>query len=586
MKNSKIKNIGGTPYIWVDGEIIPSVAYMTYFEERHDYKDFANIGFNLYSVSISLATQPINAGSGAMPYESGVFDKKGEADFSAVDESINEILKHCPNALIFPRIYICPPQWWIDENPEHTISVPHDKRRESLYSDKFREDASDWLRQLIEHLKPCDNIIGYHISGGNTQEWFHLDLTAGYKPETLPFFNKFLEKNYPNLYPAKSLPPLDAIGTDGVIDNELTRAFLQFANDEVAYTVEHFCKVAKEAVEYKQIVGVFYGYIFEVDNVLWGTHSQHILLESENIDFFSSPNSYAHLRPLGDDWGDMMAVDSVKLHNKMCFIECDVRTCLSTYPGVARKSFDPDGIYNNPLWLGPPTDELSTFAIRKSLARQLTHTHGLWWFDMFGHWFSSEMMMNEMAISKKVYTEASGRNLYHTDNEVAFFVDEKIYQKVGLRHPLASIGERRFPLGKMGAPYSAFLLSDFNNIDWANTKFKAVIVHGYNKEIEETLNKYGIKPLFLTEEKPNPSIEEYREYLTECGVFIYNQTPDVFYLGNGFVGIHAASEGEKNILFPEKLKFTDTETEKVYETDKLTLSLKQYETRLFKIEKI
>ena len=201
MKTSKIILKNQNPVLQIDGEEFPSCAYITYFEERNDYKAFAERSFRIYSISISFADQPINTASGFKPYLGGVFDEKGKADFSVVDNSIKEILKACPYAYIFPRIYVCMPQWWIDENPTETVDVPRGKKREIIFSHKFRTDAAKMLKDLIEHLKSCpesDHIFGYQISGGNTQEWFNLDLKGSYCENSLYYFNEYLKKKYPN----------------------------------------------------------------------------------------------------------------------------------------------------------------------------------------------------------------------------------------------------------------------------------------------------------------------------------------------------------------------------------------------------
>ena len=84
MLESKISADHGNAYFDLDGRKLPACAYITYFEERSDYRAFAEIGYKLYSVSISTATQPINASSGFVPFERGVFDNQHAPDFSAV----------------------------------------------------------------------------------------------------------------------------------------------------------------------------------------------------------------------------------------------------------------------------------------------------------------------------------------------------------------------------------------------------------------------------------------------------------------------------------------------------------------------
>ena len=475
------------------------------------------------------------------------------------------------------------PEWWIKENPEHTISVPNGKRRESLYSDKFREDAAEMLRTLIEHFKSFsakDHIIGYQISGGNTQEWFHLDLGGGHQPETLPFFNAYLKKHSPALYPADTLPPLDELNGKNLIKSPLLKAFLRFASEEVAETVELLCRTAKKATDNKQIVGVFYGYT-----------ALSKLLDSPYIDFFSSPNSYINMRALGIDWPDMMPADSLKLHGKMCFMECDIRTHLTRSPESSRKGSDPLHYYSESVWTGPPTEDLSVSAVRKSLARQLTHKHGLWWFDMFGHWFSSDGIMAEMNRSLNLYSDTLSSCSYDIKSEVAVFLDETAFSSVGKNYPTASSpGHLRLALGETGTPYSLYLLSDFDKIDFKTEGYKAVVFNvpyddGAVTRAAEKLNDSGVNYIKVSPENPLFSTDELIGFYKQSGVFVFSETKDIFYAGNGFVALHAAFTGEKSIAFPEKVRITDTETGAKAEGQKFSMHLNQFETKLYKVEK-
>ena len=300
MKPSKIELINGNPVLCIGDEKLPACAYITYFDERNNYEDFTSEGFRLYSISISLASQPLNTLSGFIPYIGGVFDKKGEADFSSVDESVEMVLNACPNAYIFPRIHVCMPEWWIEENPTETLLVPHGNYRESLCSEKFREAAAEMLTELIEHFKKApysDNIIGYQISGGNTQEWFHLDQKGAHSENTLPYFNKHLQNKHPGSPEVKELPSLDEVNESVLIENPLLTEYLRFASDEVAKTIDYLCLATKKAVDYSQIVGVFYGYTCEVNDPYYGTHALTKVIDSPNAHFID--NILPHAKYMG-----------------------------------------------------------------------------------------------------------------------------------------------------------------------------------------------------------------------------------------------------------------------------------------------
>ena len=588
MKQSKVIFQNGNPFLSVDDKIMSPCAYITYFEENNDYQAFSDNGFRIYSVSVALANQPINTASGFCPHAGGVFDKKGVADFSHVDAAIARIIESCPDAYIFPRIYVCMPEWWILENPTETTPVPHGKRREALYSQKFREDAAKMLCELIDHFKEffaSEHIIGYQISGGNTQEWFHLDLNGSFCENALPYFNEYLAQN--GFSAANKLPDIEKRKECEIITDPLISAYIRFANDSVAQTVEFLCKTAKEKTEYKQIIGVFYGYTMEIAHYpLWGSHSLSKLLDSPYIDFFSSPNSYADGRSLGIDWPDMMPVDSVKLHGKMCFIECDIRTFLTKLPNESRAGCDPYNVYVGDVFKGPPTEQLSVWAVRKSLARQLTHKHGLWWFDMFGHWYSTPSLMQEMKRALSLYNRKDFNDCEFS-NSVAVFLDETAYAKVGEKHPaFRSIRTMKSVIGSAPAPYSVFLASDFDEIDWQNSTYKAVLflIPGESEFVsraQEKLSDAGISTLAISAQQPLFSCDTLVEFYKKSGVFLYCDSKDVVYSGNGFFALHSASDGQKHIRFPKPLKCTDVENGDVYIGDQITFECQKFETKLF-----
>lgn len=589
---SKIICTGNAPQLFVDGSILPACAYITYFEENNDYKEFANRGFRLFSVSLALADQPINATSGFNPHQGGVFDRKGQADFSFMDAAISRIIEVCPDAYIFPRVYVSMPQWWIEENPTEVVPVAHGKQREALYSQKFREDAAQMLQQVIAHFQSFPfsrNIIGYQISGGNTQEWFHLDLNGSFHKNALPYYNQYLVKN--GLSPAEALPDLEAVNHSCAVLDPMQSAYIRFANESVAETIDYLCKTAKEAVAHRQVIGVFYGYTMEISNrPLWGSLSLASLLDSPYIDFFSSPNSYVSSRALGIDWPDMIPVDSIILRKKMCFMECDIRTHLTKVPSQVRPGCDPYHIYTNAVWAGPPTEALSVSAIRKCLGRQLTHKHGLWWFDMFGHWFATDKLMAEMERSLELYQHQDPTLSWDAPGEVAVFLDETATSYIGKQHPAyTAVKDMRIPLGATGAPYHVYLFSDFDRIDWKSTSYKVALflIPKEDPLIEaakKKLDSLGIASLGISGEKPTYSSGELRSFYSKNGVFLYSNSDDVVYAGNGYVCFHAATEGEKTLSFPVPLKCTDLVSGSQTVTNHLCFFAEQFETRLYRVE--
>ncbi len=594
MTKSRIVKKNGNSFFEINGELFPTLAYITYFEENNDYADFAALGNRLFSVTVSFAKQPINARSGFLPNAFGIFDNKGYPDFSSVDNSVKLILEKCPNAYIFPRVYVCMPQWWIDENEKEVIDVWHGKKREALYSEKFRKDGAKMLSQLIDHVNStdyADRIFGYQISGGNTQEWFHLDLKGGYHKNALPYFNEYIEKYHPELEKCESLPNINATFADGIITDPHLSAYFEFASESVAQTIECLCKTAKQKDNYEKVIGTFYGYSLEVIYPLWGTHKLSKLLDSEYIDFFASPNSYAFSRALGEEWGDMMPAESVKLHNKLCFMENDIRTLFSKAPGKVREGSDPYNIYTDSVWKGPETEELSASALRKSFARQITHKNGLWWFDMFGGWFASKKLKDEIKICQQLYCELDEKMATDFEAEVAVFIDEKQYSKLSSKDPAAVCAKRvRDTIAKSGVPHHTYLIEDFKKLEQNGFNYKAV-VFAIPLESEEIIKAVDfcetneIAYLKFNRERFSLTADEYREFFKQSGVWCYLETKDIFYLGNGFCAIHAVEEGTKKIRFPREAEITFVcENGETIKANELKFEMKKFETRLVKLK--
>ena len=172
MITSEIKLINGRPILFVDGQKTPAAAYITYFDERSHCADFANVGYELYSLCASFTSLPLNANTGFSPLF-GIFDVKGKPDFSEFDKNVRQIVAACPTAKIFPRVRISMPQWWVDEQPDECCRSNDGRLREAIFSEEFKTTGSEMLREYIAHVQNsdyADNIVGYQVAGGFTEE--------------------------------------------------------------------------------------------------------------------------------------------------------------------------------------------------------------------------------------------------------------------------------------------------------------------------------------------------------------------------------------------------------------------------------
>ena len=57
---SQVKQVDGQPTLFVNGEAVPEMAYITYKTANNRYKNFAKAGIKLYSVNLNFSELPIN----------------------------------------------------------------------------------------------------------------------------------------------------------------------------------------------------------------------------------------------------------------------------------------------------------------------------------------------------------------------------------------------------------------------------------------------------------------------------------------------------------------------------------------------
>ena len=555
---SEVRMHGGVPTLFVNGEPFPAAAYMTYLEPYNQYDSFAAAGYNLFSMPVLFAGRWISMTPDMTPFGKGIFDRKDRSDFTVLDASVQKILDACPDALIFPRINMSMPAWWIEEHPD---CLDGTGSRESLYSDVWREDASQMLRELIRHVRASSygaHIVGYQIAGGNTEEWFHFDMNAGTSACAEQGFASYMQTWYPD-EKYTGLPDLSPLQTKNTVchrSQPLAR-FLEYASVRVADSIAYFAHVAKEETGNTVAVGTFYGYSLEVTSSLYGTHALELLLESADIDFICSPNSYIGTRDPNADWTEMYAADSVRLHGKLCMQECDVRTHLTRLLGECAPEIDPTHQYTAPIWRPLASREDALQQIRKTFCRQLVKGNGFWWFDMWGGWYEDEAIMRDMETYRALYADslASDRS---SVAQLAVFVDESAYPYLTEHRLRYAASNQRLQLGYLGAPYDLYNIGDFDEVcgQYRAVLFLSPVKTPALREAVARCKADKIPFLMPRANKTTYTAKQLRAFCRANGVHVYSETDDVLYANAQHIALYAATEGKKTITLPQDARLT------------------------------
>ena len=594
MLKSCIRIIDEKPTLFVDDSPVAAMAYTTYFEERSCCKDFIKAGYRIFFVNASFTTAPINSKSGFSPFEIGIFEDRENPDYSELDNAIYKILDICSDAIIFPRINISMPKWWVNSNPTEVTMTQNAGPREALFSEKFRSDATKMLSDTVNHVKKqsyAPRIGGWQICGGMTQEWFHHDLNGSLGEAAKNPYKKWLKENF-NADNASLPSETDFVFTDCCEQtNENAKRYSYFSDEEVAKSIDLFAKTIKEETDFEQIVGTFYGYTFEGTTPLFGSHALRKIIDSPNIDFFSSPNAYTNSRAFGMDWADMMPVDSLKLHKKLPFIECDIRTYLTTGVQEARPGKYPDDIYKTKgksLWAGPPTPKLSREALRKSFAHQLTKNSAIWWFDMWGKWYDDPLLMKDIQKYIEIYNEDLTNSNASSSAEVVFFADEKSWANMLKSSPqLNAIKNTRTAMGNAGAPYDIYMVEDAEKVlsNYKAAVFPFSLPSEEGKKAQELCDRLHIPYLKATPDHCELTAKDIRFFYESKKIHLFCKLNEVIYFGNGYVALHSKKAGLKSIKLDKNYNITPVfgAKTKTKNADKITFFLKKCGTALFKI---
>lgn len=524
---AEIRKYLGTLRLFVNGEILPPDAYITYHTDKNRYDDFADAGYKLYSMPVFFSSKTLNENSQAPCFGYPIFDGD-EPDWQALDEDFYKVLAACPDALIFPRINVSLNEKWERENPDELCDEGMvELHRPCFSSDKWAEETMRLYGLALDHIEAsdyADHVIGYQFAAGNTEEWFPHDMKGSIGKRSREKFAEYCKEN--NL--------------DDSIDN-----YFAFLSDIVAKRICDLATFTKEKVGRDKLVGTFYGYTFECPSRTTCHHSLDRVLACPDIDFLCSPVSYGKNRELGRDHGCMLPCDSLREHGKLYFAENDTRTHLTVvpYPDIP--------YFQNPVF-NPKRFDDTVEMLKLHYARALIHGYAHWWFDMWGGWYADETYMAEMREFLEISKDAINKPMGSL-SQIAVFVDEKSYKYLP-GGALAYVA--REMLGKIGAPYDCYLASDYERV---KERYSVVVlIDAYRTPLAESIisdaEKRSVGCFVITAENVHAEPSLLREFCRARGVHIYTDCDAVVYANESYLFVHAAGSELPEIKLPEGKK--------------------------------
>ena len=632
MPVSTIVSNGTLPVLTINGEEVAPCGYMSYQAEKADYAGFVRAGYRLLFVPVYAGDRGINPFSGIRPFYPGFWKGEDSYDFSAAENVFRLAIGDSKpgEVWLIPRLMLEPPTFWEKAHPDELCrDAAGASVHQSYSSEVWLRDTSKAMRAFQDWLDASgldEYVAGWQLACGWTEEFMrpmtHPMQLTDYSVTSLKAWRAFLKDRYGTVDALNASWKSTYTGFDEIsvptpalrlyVPDEgrgipaQTRDYNRFRSVETANALVWLAGEAKRITGGQRVIGAFYGYA----GTRFGHDAIDIVLGSRDVDFLASPFAYDTGRAPGTDWVLQGVLGSCRLHGKVWFTECDVRTHLSRPISEAMPRANPVGNtqYDGPIWLGPQDEETAVDQLKKTIAKTISCGAAMWWFDMWGGWFRTPAYMECIRRSLRLYRQQA---------------KEKSAAKVALVYDTYAGGQYADTVGispllqrmaASGAAFEQYALNDFELLDpnyfravvfmnvetkidgtgrWRNGGRSLVYVNcsgddqgsgGYSARLEEgSVRVHEDWQEYRFDAVPAPSA--LREAFLAAGAHIYVYTDDIVYAYGTMVAIHAATDGEKRIYLPRRAALIDAFTdEKPEPCEHFTdFYMKKGETRVFTV---
>ncbi len=539
----EVKRVNGAPTLVVDGELTPFYAYARpdYNYYTWDYEpQMVNSGIDLYVVRQG------SLGKGGMDV---CWPAEGVADFDAFDDPIYETLANNSEARLIIQLGLYAPEWWLEANPDEQVQLDIHNQEEhtastrdnqvSYGSEKFRQEAGEIVKQLMEHMKTeayYSQVVGIQITSGKSFENMYtgsqtVNQRPDYSPSAIATYRNWLKEKYETVEELQkawnnkkvtfdnAMPPTYeetkyGDGTGAFLNVETQRNVLDhnlYLNDIVTDDLIYFAEIVDEAHEGNLALSCFNGYLFSASghSDIGAQHTSfHRLLEGDLFDMFVSPANYSE-RELGNADTYMGFEDSVQAYDKLVIIEEDHRTCMMMHYGGV--SWDAQNDYG----VGAThTMEDTLYQMKKNTVDSLVSGNGLWFFDMQGGWFDDDQFygLSQEVANEHLWSLYMQKELDSSD--VAYFVDDELVPYFASTYEDLSDGSTRYPSNYI--TYSGFRLQrrELNRIG------QSYDVYGMSTLADGKAKAHKVNVIFAAYQLTEKEREAIETYLQKDGQII------------------------------------------------------------------
>ena len=466
--NASIRFENGAAWIDLDGQRHLPVAYRSFRPQAETIRRFSDRGFAFYGVFPSGILCSLK-----VPYSQfgEVWTGEGRYDWDNLHEQVDLFTSQAPGSRFALMVHLDTRDWFLAQNPQATDSFSHLAQMAGWT--RWRQAAARFLTDMLDELDAYapGRVFAVFLFAGATCEWY-TRYPEGLEP------NPVVAEVYRQWNgPEASIPDREAllrtrrgVFRDPVADSDALR-YWRFHSEVVADAIGWFARRVKTHTQSARLVGVFYGYLMELPNPRMITESHNAftqVLNDQNVDILFAPASYTW-RTLDSTSAFLLPVDSLRLHKKLYFHEIDNTTHLANNNPYAQmlQRYAHKRMAN----------ETQTVAYsRREAALAMMHGQGYWWFDMFGGWFDSDSLMDQLAAVRDAtarFWQADMRSA----SEVAVFVDQPSNDLIAIDSCVNEclVKRQAEALGRMGAPWDCYVADDLCHPELDHASYKLYI---------------------------------------------------------------------------------------------------------------
>jgi len=184
------------------------------------------------------------------------------------------------------------------------------------------------------------------------------------------------------------------------------------------------------------------------------------------------------------------------------------------------------------------------------MGRQLALGHSSWWFDMWGKFYDTPAMMEDMRYFRELVSESLTDSERGGVAECAAWIDEEAFGRLGSGRDKVC-REGRFAICQCGVPFDLYELGDWEK-QFANYRAAVFFAPDETPRLTEVLDECEKRKLPHLVMRPGavPAAAAIRELAVRSGAHCYCDSGDAVWIGSHYAAIHAASAGEKILKLP------------------------------------